>query len=762
MAGLAGVGAAAGGARVQVPHRSVEVGPGERLAGWIDDLRELVDQLAELPAVRRTVRPHQVEQLAAAVAVLERQRRVAHDRPDRVGGARHHHPVHRAAPVVRGDELHVHVVGEDHPAVVRGPVVVAVVVAGPHIDVADQAVEAEEGVEGVQVHVVAVPLLAGAGGGGGVAERVPVGRIEGLGRALAFLVAGVGFDRVDVAVLEAAFVEEVALARLDAEVEPPQVALVLRRGRRFGRVVDHAQVQVGGAHRGHAGDLVDPVRDRFLDPGGPAVHRCPRAGVGIDQDVVPGFLERSAEIVVGLVVAGAVEVHIPLVLARQVGRPLAAHPELDVVVHLAAVDHRAVEAAVLIGAVVLAVGHVRRPRDQVERSDRFQQRRGIGLRRSGREPVEGGRPHRPRPGGYAGIGEVGEVRLLVVGVRHALRVAQGIGEADLVAHQPAVDLERPGQHGGVHVVARHHVAVGSVVKHGDRRPSGGIGGIVQVGEDAGGVDQFQRHVAAGIHRLVGQRHRAHAVGVGDLGGDGDGVAGHRRLRRVLDLADLRRDHVDGPECAVGSTRGGGWQRDLRGGKLGIEGEIAAVGVGVAVQGVERQHVGAALQVKLGAVQYDGGPAGGADAGVGGGVVGELAAIHIATAEDFGAVDPGHAAVVDQQPQGQRRGNPVGRHGERLAPVDRGVVGKPPRHHVRERGVVSDRGPDADRGPAGQPSRVVERDRPPVSDVGRRGFGRALEVFPVGGSRRNIGVGAEPPLHRRLPRPAEVVVERGVD
>ena len=63
-----------------------------------------------------------------------------------------------ATPVVRGDKLHVQVIGENFPTVVTTTMIVAVVVARANIDVAIQTIQREEGVKFVEVHVLAIPL----------------------------------------------------------------------------------------------------------------------------------------------------------------------------------------------------------------------------------------------------------------------------------------------------------------------------------------------------------------------------------------------------------------------------------------------------------------------------------------------------------------------------------------------------------------------------------------------------------------------------
>ncbi len=87
-------------------------------------------------------------------------------------------------------------------------------------------------------------------------------------------------------------------------------------------------------------------------------------------------------------------------------------------------------------------------------------------------------------------------------------------------------------------------------------------------------------VGTRIHGLIGERHGAHAVRVGEFCGDGDGRVGHRLDGAVGYLADLRRDIRSGEGSGVGRA-GGRVGRNTygRSRKLGVDAEIRTAAEG---------------------------------------------------------------------------------------------------------------------------------------------------------------------------------------
>ena len=90
-----------------------------------------------------------------------------------------------------------------------------------------------------------------------------------------FLVSVAEFHRIHVPVRQAALVEEIALERLDDEVESPEIAGVLVGGRGFHGGVDDAELGVVRAEAGVSGEFVDAGGGGLLDPGGTAIRRNP-------------------------------------------------------------------------------------------------------------------------------------------------------------------------------------------------------------------------------------------------------------------------------------------------------------------------------------------------------------------------------------------------------------------------------------------------------------------------------------------------------
>ena len=251
----------------------------------------------------------------------------------------------------------------------------------------------------------------------------------------------------------------------------------------------------------------------------------------------------------------AVEIDVPFVFPALIGRAISPDFELDVIVNDALIDDSAGEPVSLEGPDILGVFDIGGIGDDVVSLEGIDRGRRVGD--GGCTGTDG-----TGPGGGTIVNEVGEVRLLVVGVGDGLRISERISEGELVADETAVGLERRGKNGGEDRVASDEVTCGAIIHHGDGGPCGQVAGV-------GFPD-----VGPGIDRLVGEGDCADAVWIGDAGGDGDGDAGGGLGRGVRDLADLGWDEIESAARAVRHARGGSGQViDGWGEELGVDVEI---------------------------------------------------------------------------------------------------------------------------------------------------------------------------------------------
>ena len=234
-----------------------------------------------------------------------------------------------------------------------------------------------------------------------------------------------------------------------------------------------------------------------------------------------------------------VEEELPFVFSSEVGGSLATGFELDVVIDAAFVNEGAVEAGLLVGGNVLAVGHVRFISDEV-----VGPHGADGVRRKGICRAAVVRVAHACPGRDAVVDEKGEVWLWVIGMRHGETFVGGVVGLDAVADEIAVGAGGGGKGGGENRVARYEIAACTVVIHGDGEPAL-VSGIGDADVVSGGDD------------LVEEIDGGEAVAVRDLCRDQHGVGGGWFFRRVVDLADEGREVVaeDGVIALAGS--GGG-------------------------------------------------------------------------------------------------------------------------------------------------------------------------------------------------------------
>ena len=236
-------------------------------------------------------------------------------------------------------------------------------------------------------------------------------------------------------------------------------------------------------------------------------------------------------------VAAAVEVDVPFVFPALIGRAISPDFELDVIINDAVINEGAGELNSLVGVHILGVRDVGRIGDDLVSLEAID--RGGGVSDGGCAGTDGAGPC-----GGSIVNEVGEIRLIVVGVGDGLRISERIGEGELVADESAVRLDRRRQDGGEDRVPSDEIACGAIVHHGDVGPCGEVAGV-----------SFP-DVGPGIDRLVFECDCADAVWIGDAGGDGNRDTGGGLGRGVGDLADLRWDEIYGATGAVRRAWGG--------------------------------------------------------------------------------------------------------------------------------------------------------------------------------------------------------------
>ena len=147
------------------------------------------------------------------------------------------------------------------------------------------------------------------------------------------------------------------------------------------------------------------------------------------------------------------------------------------------------------------------------------------------------------------VDEVGEVQRRVIFKRCSAGGAKRIGNGNSVTYQRAVGLLR--QDDGIDVVAGNGVAIESIVVHGNGGPVGGsferwIDGVGEgrIGNKTVRLRRAQRQCSGKIlargNDLIRQDHRSHPFRISDFAGDRHLIGRSWRIRRVIDLADVRR------------------------------------------------------------------------------------------------------------------------------------------------------------------------------------------------------------------------------
>ena len=597
------------GRRRVVPARFVELGPTAGLR--VDVAGVFGDKLSDLAACGARVAGEEVLDFPRAVAEFELER----------GDFEAANLVDVAGLVVAGEELHVEVPRHGHPAA-HGVVVEVVVRAGAEVDVGDEAVDGVEAEVGLDVHILAPPIL-------GFAVRAAA-KLVPFAPCVAGVAAGDVLDAVLVgdgdSVGPAVVFEPRAVGVFDGLVEAPKVAVVLGLALLF-LGGDDAEVDGLAVGCGEAGELVGAEGNRFVEPGHAAVFLHPRGGAAVHGKAVPALLAEAPPLVAHGHFVGGEELEAPLVFPALVGAGAAAIMECDVVVHMAVVDECAGEAAVVEAAIILAVADVFDVRDEGENGERLLQfaaeddgRRFAGLRCAG-------------PVGRAIPDEVGEIRAWVVGVgqAHAGTVAAGGGEA--IADEPPVCLRGGGDGAGPDVVFRTQVAVAALVIQRKILPARFVFRIALA------------EVCAGLDELHVGHDGLDALAVRDGGGKDDGLAGLWRIRLVLDPRAGRRS-AGGSDGVWRAGSGARAAFHLAGeGERYIHREVAAI-----EGGIDRLHgedVFALEEKARGIVDADFLPLASLV------LLGESLQVQSARRDvqpgDFLAVEPDHAAIVHARP-----------------------------------------------------------------------------------------------------------------
>ena len=345
-------------AGMPVPEVAIKRHPIGRLAGRSDKTGKLPNELADLPAVGRRIRKHQVHHFPATVLIF-----------DANGGMIEATFLSNGpGPMPHGNEHHIQVPRNNDPlvgrAIGKAPMVEIVIGAISKINIANGPVDRPEGDVGWNVHVFPPPCF-GVGIIGLAIKDTPVRAIRRLIGSLVFFVSVAAFDLVDVSRREIPFVEEGAIGLFDRQVKSPQVAAILIRGGGFERFIDHAKVKVVGIRAGHAGDLIGLEGQCLVEARHTTVHGGPGTCIGIDVELVPRLAVFLSIVVAGFEFAGGIEENPPLVFPAAVGGKLATDFEFDMIINHSVVNHRSAEAAVLKSRIILAVCHIDRVGDEV-------------------------------------------------------------------------------------------------------------------------------------------------------------------------------------------------------------------------------------------------------------------------------------------------------------------------------------------------------------------------------------------------------------
>ena len=383
--------------------------------------------------------------------------------------------------------------------------------------------------------------------------------------------AGAAFHVIHVSIRVIAFLQKASVQFLDPQPQAVEVAFVLVASHHFVRVINDAELQLHRAQSVRARQVIQLVADRLEQALLAAMQEVALLDVRAKTQPSPRGLELAAPVVLHFEIVAAREAELHRVLAHRIAPHAATATEPDVIIDLAVHDHGA--GPEIIVAAIFVVRQTGRPADGfgklVALGEELIDRQAAHLLRVDREgrAIRAAGPglHRARPGRHAVVAEVGEVRLRVIGVGHADGARAGVGHRDAIANEPAMRLHRRGDLGGERVVADQQIAVRARIIHRDGNP------VRQI--RVGRIGQLD--VVAGIHDLVFERDRAHAVRVRDSRGDLHRHAAGRLLGRVRNLTDLRRrivgeDGIDRAWRGVDTAAAAGLPDEPR-----VEKEVAA-------------------------------------------------------------------------------------------------------------------------------------------------------------------------------------------
>ncbi len=481
-----------------IPHRPVRIDDRQAAGRVVDDRGVLVDQLVHLVGVEQ-----QIGHFAQAVLAGDVEGRVVQE------------PL--LLPFIAGIEAaiargpgQVQVPGELPPQIVRAPLgrrghgiqVIEEVLVVLEVAVAHRLRGRDIAVIGLEIHVLAPPLGRGIAAVAGH-ERVQVRLVQSPGGPLVVQRAGAALHLVEVAVGQVVLVEKAAVHLLDGHVQTPEVPIVLRAAGGQGRMggvaravlvglVDDPKLHIVGLGGRGPGQIVDPEGERLEHPLLAPLPETALLDARREIQLVPGGAVRISVIVAGLEVVPALEIDLGHILAHRVAPDSTSGTVADVVVDVAVIDESS--PPLIIAAPVLgqprAVLDVALLADQVVDGQAAHHFGGI---------LDDGRDaglHRPAPGGYAIVDEIGKIRLRVIVVRHRDRIAEAIRYGDPVADQAAVHLHAGRNLHGVDIVQGPRIAAQAIIMHGDGGPPVRVLGVKAC------------DVGTGIHDLVLQARRS--------------------------------------------------------------------------------------------------------------------------------------------------------------------------------------------------------------------------------------------------------------
>ena len=322
-----------------IPHGPVRVGHRGPAGRIVDERRVFVDQPAHLLRVEQ-----QVDDLPQAVLVLDADRAVLEDAgpAERVGDLL---AAVVAADIV-GGPAQIDVPGEQPPLIRLGVVIEEPVLLGD-VSVVDGVLDRIVRVVAVEMDILPPPGLGRIAVGAEELPQVgPIGRLPG---TLVVEVVHLVVHLEEIAVGQIVLVEELAVDLLHGQIQPPEIAVVLRAARRQRRVggiqrpvfewlVDNPKVHVVRVRRGAAGHVEHPESEGLEHALLAALPEVALLDAGREVQLVPGGIVGPSVVIARLEIVPPAEIDFEHGLAHRVPPDAAAGAVADVVVDLAVVD----------------------------------------------------------------------------------------------------------------------------------------------------------------------------------------------------------------------------------------------------------------------------------------------------------------------------------------------------------------------------------------------------------------------------------------